>query len=423
VSRPTWATVVAGLPLRREGGAVTPRRILLAAVVAQSAISFAEQGVPTIVVFVKHDLALSATAAGAIVAALGLGRIIGFYAAGRAVDTRGERRVLFAGAVGSGACVAIAAAFHYGGMLVVLTVAGLFLATATPAGGKLVFGSFPDHRRGLAMGIRQAGVPIGGLAAAIMLPFVAQSFGWRPGFVLAGIVSIAGGFAAVALAGRGPRVTAAERRRSPRGSIRPFLHREFLLITMWACVLVGCQYALLTFFAVDAHGRADISLARAASLIIVLQIGGIVGRLGWGQLADRFPRLRARWLFALLSLVGAACTATLALTSTGNLVFLAVIGLIAGLSINGWQGIWISRLTELAGIERAGTATGFSLTFLGVALTLSTPVYGAIADASGSLRASWIGATAMLVLAGLAVTFVPQSRAGLGRASAAVAEA
>ena len=186
MSRPAWATRVAGLPARHDRPVVTPRRILLAAVVAQSAISFAEQGVPTIVVFVKHDLALSATAAGAIVAALGLGRIIGFYAAGRAVDTRGERRVLFAGAVGSGACVAIAAAFHYTGMLVVLTVAGLFLATATPAGGKLVFGSFPDHRRGLAMGIRQAGVPIGGLVAAATLPFVAQAFGWRIGFVLAG---------------------------------------------------------------------------------------------------------------------------------------------------------------------------------------------------------------------------------------------
>ena len=115
MSRPAWARV-AGLPTRHDRPAVTPRRILLAAVVAQSAISFAEQGVPTIVVFVKHDLALSATAAGVIVAALGLGRIIGFYAAGRAVDTRGERRVLFAGAVGSGACVAIAAAFHYSGM-------------------------------------------------------------------------------------------------------------------------------------------------------------------------------------------------------------------------------------------------------------------------------------------------------------------
>ena len=142
MSRPAWAS--GRRPsARHDRSVVTPRRILLAAVVAQSAISFAEQGVPTIVVFVKHDLALSATAAGAIVAALGLGRIIGFYAAGRAVDTRGERRVLFAGAVGSGACVAIAAAFHYSGMLVVLTVAGLFLATATPAGGKLVFGSLP----------------------------------------------------------------------------------------------------------------------------------------------------------------------------------------------------------------------------------------------------------------------------------------
>ena len=43
-----------------------------------------------------------------VVSALGLGRIVGFYAAGRAVDRRGERRVLVLGAVGTGACVAVA---------------------------------------------------------------------------------------------------------------------------------------------------------------------------------------------------------------------------------------------------------------------------------------------------------------------------
>lgn len=382
----------------------------MAAVVAQSAISFAEQGVPTIVIFVKDDLSLSATAAGAIVAALGLGRIAGFYAAGRAVDLRGERRVLFAGAVGSGACVAVAAAFPYATLLAVLVVAGLFLSAATPAGGKLVFTSFPDDRRGLAMGIRQAGVPMGGIAAAATLPLIAHAFGWRTGFVLAGAVSIAGGFAAAALAGLGPRAAAAAGRRSTRGSIRPFLHREFILITAWACILVGCQYTLLTFFAVDARARAEISLTRAAMLIFVLQAGGIAGRICWGALADRLPRLRSRGLFGLLTLIGAASTAALAVFPTGNLAVLVAIALLAGVSINGWQGIWISRLTEIAGVERAGTATGFALTFLGIGLTVSTPIYGAIADTAGTLRASWVAATLMLGLAALAIAFVPSTR-------------
>ena len=388
----------------------SPRRVLVAAVVAQSGISFAEQGVPTIVVFIKDDLSLSATAAGLVVSALGLGRIAGFYAAGRAVDRRGERRVLFAGAVGAGACVVIAAAFPYGALLGVLVIAGLFLSAATPAGGKLVFTSFPGDRRGLAMGIRQAAVPIGGIAAASTLPFIAHAYGWRSGFVLAGTVAIAGGCAAAVIAGLGPRATAPPTGRSARNSIRPFLQREFVLITIWASILIGCQYTLLTFLAVDARERGAISTARAASLILVLQAGGIAGRICWGALADRLPRLRSRGLFAILTLIAATSMAGLAAVEIGNLALLALLTLLAGISINGWQGIWISRLTEIAGVERAGTATGFALTFLGIALTVSTPIYGAIADAAGTLRASWVAAMLMLGLAAVTVAFIPSTR-------------
>ena len=388
----------------------SPRRVLVAAVVAQSGISFAEQGVPTIVVFIKDDLSLSATAAGLVVSALGLGRIAGFYAAGRAVDRRGERRVLFAGAVGAGACVVIAAAFPYGALLGVLVIAGLFLSAATPAGGKLVFTSFPGDRRGLAMGIRQAAVPIGGIAAAATLPFIAHAYGWRSGFVLAGTVAIAGGYTAAVIAGLGPRSTAPPTGRSARDSIRPFLQREFVLITIWASILIGCQYTLLTFLAVDARERGAISTARAASLILVLQAGGIAGRICWGALADRLPRLRSRGLFAILTLIAATSMAGLAAVEIGNLALLALLTLLAGISINGWQGIWISRLTEIAGVERAGTATGFALTFLGIALTVSTPIYGAIADAAGTLRASWVAAMLMLGLAAVTVAFIPSTR-------------
>ena len=111
-------------------GVVSTRRIIAAAVVVQAAISFAEQGIPTLAVFLEDDLALSATAVGALVAMLGLGRLVSFYAAGRAVDRRGERRVLLVGALGTGVCVALASGAGYTTMLVVFFVAGLFLATA-----------------------------------------------------------------------------------------------------------------------------------------------------------------------------------------------------------------------------------------------------------------------------------------------------
>ena len=76
--------------------------------------------------------------------------------------------------------------------LVVVLVAGVLLATAPPAGGKLVFAAVPARRRSLAMGIRQAAVPAGGLAAAAILPVVAGWTSWRVALFGAGVVSAVG---------------------------------------------------------------------------------------------------------------------------------------------------------------------------------------------------------------------------------------
>src|SRR5262249_54141094 len=85
-------------------------------------------------------------------------------------------------------------------------------------------------------------------------------------------------------------------------------------------------------------------------------------------------------------------------------------GVVAGISINGWQGAWILRLTELAGAARAGTATGLALTFMGISLTASPLLYGALADATGTLRSIWVGIAFMLVLACGTVLLMPSSR-------------
>ena len=53
---------------------------------------------------------------------------------------------------------------------------GAAYAASTPAGGRAILAWF-DRDRGFAMGIRQTGVPVGGLLGALTLPLVAHAFG------------------------------------------------------------------------------------------------------------------------------------------------------------------------------------------------------------------------------------------------------
>lgn len=382
-------------------GRPSPVRLLVAAVIAQTGISFLEQGIPTLTVFVKHDLGLSAAEAGLIVAVVGVGRLSGFYLAGRAVDLHGERRVLFGGAVAAGVLGAIAAGLPFAAMLAVLFVAGSFLATATPAGGKLVYTAFAVTRRDIAMGIRQAAVPLGGMAAAGVLPLVAEAAGWRAAFVVAGAFACTGAAIALATAGLGPRLRRSERR--PRPSTRGILTWDVRLWTFWATVMVGSQYVVLTFFAIDVEDRAEVSQKTAALLLLVFQAGGIVGRLAWGWAADRMPRARVRRLPVGMTALSLVTAVLLAAAPVHGLWGFGALGLLLGVSVNSWQGIWMTRLTEMAGLENAGTATGVCLSLMALGWIVMTPSLGAVADATGGHAAMWGALAGLIGLAGTAV--------------------
>jgi hypothetical protein len=54
-------------------------------------------------------------------------------------------------------------------------------------------------------------------------------------------------------------------------------------------------------------------------------------------------------------------------------------------------------IAETAGPARAGAATGFAITFIALAIAISLPSYGLVADLAGTYRAIW--AALALVLA------------------------
>ena len=134
---------------------------------------------------------MSAGVAGLIVACFPLGRVLGSYVAGVAADRLGERRVLLFGGLSCGVLSWLAAASPVLVLALLFVVAGAFSAAATPAGGRMVMAAFPPRRHGLALGVRQTGIPLGGLIATATLPSLAHAAGWRWALVAAGALTAA----------------------------------------------------------------------------------------------------------------------------------------------------------------------------------------------------------------------------------------
>ena len=146
----------------------------------QFGVSLIDQGVLTLTGFIKLDLGLSAFAAGLVVASFALGRIVGAYAAGVAADRLGEQRTLLVGGLADrGDRARRVASCRLPVFVPLMVLAGAAGASATPAGGRLVLLAFPRNRHGTALGIRQTGIPVGGLVAAATLPWIAHVTSWR----------------------------------------------------------------------------------------------------------------------------------------------------------------------------------------------------------------------------------------------------
>jgi MFS family permease len=386
--------------VRASTTAARPWRLLGAALVAQVGISVIDQGIPTLTGFIKADLGVSAAVAGVIVSCFTFGRIFGSYAAGVAADRLGERRVLVAGGLAAGGLVALGCAAPLPGLILLLIAAGVASAASTPAGGRLVLVSFPRDRRGLALGLRQTGIPIGGLIAAALLPWIAHLTSWRWSLAVAGLITAVSVIPLVVtgLGGRRRRGRSAR----PLGP-SPARDRNIRLITLWGCLLVTGQYALLAFLALDLRQTAGLTLATASLLVAVAQASGIVGRIAWGAWSDRTLAYGRKPLLLVLTAVAlAGVLLLLAAPRSAPVGVLVVVAAIAGIALIGFQGLWVVMVTEMAGPERAGTATGFGVTFISTAIALSPPLYGLIADAAGSYRAIWAALAGVLVLA-----FVP----------------
>jgi predicted MFS family arabinose efflux permease len=388
-----------------QAEATNPWRLLTLATLAQFGVSVVDQGLPALNGFIKTDLGVSAAIAGIAVSSFAFGKIFGSYAAGVAADRLGERRVIVSGALAVGVLAAVAASAPSLLVFVVLFFAGLASSTSTPAGGRIVLLAFPRERHGLALSIRQCGIPAGGLFAAALLPWLAHMWSWRWSLAVAGAVTIA----TVLPLSFSPleRGYELEGRRREGPTEHPARDRNIRLLTLWGCLVVTGQYTILAFLALDLHENAGLSLVAASLLVSVANAMGIIGRVVWGTVSDHALSRGRKPLLLLLNATGlVAAVALLATPRSAPIEVFVALAALGGFALIGYQGLWITLLAEMAGPRRVGAATGFAVTFVQTSIALTPPLYGLVADVSGTYRAVWAVLVGVLLLAFIPATLI-----------------
>lgn len=374
-------------------------RVVAAATFTQAGSAFVFLGVGTLTAFVRADLGLSATRTALLVTMVGLVPLFTMLPVGRLLDRHGERWLVAGGAalLGAGAVVA-ALSDTYVAIAALLLLAGTGYATSQPGGSSAVAGWFTGPRRGLAMGIRQTGLPLGGAAAAAILPTVADRIGWQGALAAAGAVAVAGGgLFAVTYRNHPHPVPDAE---PLLRTARRLLRRPALHPVLWAGTIhVATQLAIVSHLLPYLRDRHDIPLAVGGICLFTSQMAGVAGRIALARWSDRYGAGRRLRPVAITLVATAVICGILAVAPTLSLPAAVALMLPFGFFAFGWYGPWVVQVADVAPDNTTGLTLALAMTGNQLGIVTGPPLFGALQDLTGGYVAPWLGFSAMLLFA------------------------
>jgi MFS family permease len=262
------------------------------------------------------------------------------------------------------------------------------------------------RRRGRALGLATAGISMGGVVFVPLTHVLIEHLGWRRAFVALGATVLAAGLAPVALVMRKPpkELPPIEHGVRTRGSdlagelersvtVREALRdRNFWLIAAaFALTVMGLsaillhQIPLLIDLGVSAS-QASLALAATAGV-------GVVGKLGFGALLDRFDQRRVIVGCFLLQAAG-----LLLLPFAGVPAMLVLYVLVYGYAMGGNATLQATILGECFGRLHYGAIAGRMSPIIVLSQAAAVPIVGWLRDRTGT----YLPSIALIVVTTLA---------------------
>jgi sugar phosphate permease len=346
--------------------------ILAAGTFAQSSFAAASVGLPALAPALRSHYHLSLGRTGVVLAATGIGMLFTLFPWGLLADRFDERLVIAVGLSGAGIVLVLAATTtSFVSLTLALIGAGALGASVNAASGRAIMSWFGSRELGLALGIRQAAIPIGGALGAGILPVLASAGGTRLAFFFLGGSCITGALVAATFIRPG-------RAREPELTdvTQPLREPRLWFLGAGTAMYLTAQIGITGFVVLFLHDHRHVSTHTAAALLAGINILAIGARIGSGQISDRLgTRLRP---LRVIGIALAVATAAVAALVDGPLAALIPAFVIAGVLSMAWNGLAFAAAAEAAGAARTGAALGFQQTFLGVVGAGFAPLFAVI---------------------------------------------
>jgi sugar phosphate permease len=349
-------------------------------------------GLPAITPALREEFDLTLSGVGVLLAAEWVGLTLALLPWGLLTDRIGERRALGIGLIGCGLILAsIALVDSFPLAVVLLALAGAVGASVQSASGRALMHWFAPEQRGLAFGVRQTAVMLGGVIGALALPAIAATAGVDGAFLFIGALCVTGGIV-------GAIVVRDATRDGVEPEAVPWTLRDARLWTLCGAsgTYVATQIALFSFVVLYLHDERGFSERSAAYVLALISALAAAARIGSGRWSDvigsRIAPLRSIGLAMVLTLGAAAI-----LLGTSTAVVVAL--LVAGGALSGaWNGLSFTAAAELAGRARSGAAIGFQQTVLSLMGIAVPPAFALLVETT-----SWriaFGAAALIPVVG-----------------------
>ena len=194
------------------------------------------------------------------------------------------------------------------------------------------------------------------------------------------------------------------------------LTRDIVILSVGCGILMGVQFAFTSYlvsYLSDVLTVLGVAMPviLAGNMYSIASAGGFAGRLGLGLISDKIFKGRRKGTMVAVNVIG---TLVILLTAIAvpkmRIPFIAITVLLYGLTGISFTGLQLSMVSELAGVEFSGSATGFTLAlgFLGM-MTIPT-AFGAAVDHSGGYFGGWMLLFALSIIGTVLLLFVKEQK-------------
>ena len=264
---------------------------------------------------------------------------------------------------------------------------GFGYGMTNPSATQILMRLTPHGARNFVFSVKQTGVPFGGMAAGLVAPGAAETFGWQaaPLIVAAGCAILmfalqpwrnrwdadrnpdarldAGAFAAMSMVWRVPALR---------------------WLSIGGFTYAFTQLSLSTFAVTILVVEAQFSLVAAGAVLAAIQAAGIIGRVAWGIVADRWGIGDTLLIImGVMNLAGAFAMVWIGPDWPVWAIYFFFVAFAA--SALGWTGVFISSTVGHAPREQSGAVAGGIGVPVYAGVIFGTAVLSALADAMGSV--------------------------------------